>query len=252
MTGFKPKRFDVAGQHPDEVFGAVSDLVRVVDEVGQQTGVENVTQLWRQNRPMRHGDNLDADVQQFMAQGVRFIDGFKDKMPLGLNRSQQQVRDRCNELSGSMEKVLQKRLLESPAAKAWNYVKIKATPATVKQQGQTAVPVDKTVAAVKDILRSHFDSAWKAGIAQRTYHLWARNAEEVAETTGMYPPMPEGARSWLAFMTRVDALREVSARQGRHWAHVDLNDGIDFAQVMNFRATYRPRNTMRNKPKMRM
>jgi hypothetical protein len=248
MTGFKPKRFDVAGQHPDEVFGAVSDLVRVVDEVGKQTGVENVVRLWRQNRPMRHGDNLDADVQQYMAQGVRFIDGFKDKLPLGLSRSQQQVRDRCNELAGSMEKVLQKRLLESPEAKAWNYVKIKATPATVKQPGQTAVTVDKTVATVKDLLRGHFDSAWKAGMAQRSYWGWAKTAEVEIEMTGMYPPMTEGAKSWHAFMTRADALREWSARQGKHWAQVDLNEGIDFAPVMNFRATYRTRQ----KPRMRM
>jgi hypothetical protein len=248
MTGFKPKRFDVAGRHPDEVFGAVSDLVRVVDEVGKQTGVENVTQLWRQNRPMRHGDNLDADVQQFMAQGVRFIDGFKDKMPLGLSQSQQKVRDRCNELAGSMEKVMQKRLLESPAAKSWNYVKVKAAPAMVKQPGQTALPVDKTVATVKDIMRSHFDSAWKAGIAQRSYHLWARNAEEAAEKIGMYPPMPEGARSWLAFMTRADDARLKASLKGEHWAQVDLNEGIDFAPVMNFRATYR----QRQKPRMRM
>jgi hypothetical protein len=173
------------------------------------------------------------------------VAGFKDKMPLGLSQSQQQVRDRCNELSGSMEKVLQKRLLESPEAKAWNYVKVKAAPATVKQPGQKALPVDKTVAAVKDILRSHFDSAWKAGMAQRSYWGWAKNAEEAAEKIGAYLPMPEGARSWLAFMTRADDARLKASLKGEHWAQVDLNEGIDFAPVMNFRATYRQRPRQR-------
>jgi hypothetical protein len=243
--GFRPKRFDVAGMPPDEVYGAVGELVKTVEDIGRQTGVENVTQLWRQNRPMRFADNLDADVQQFLAQGVRFIDGFQKELPLGLSRQHQQVRDRCNELAGSMEKVLQKRLNEGDPAKAWNYVRIEAKAVTAKQPGQRALSPEKTVQTVKDVLRSHFNSAWQAGIAQRTYALWARNAEEVADKTGMYPPMPEGARSWNAFMARADALREASARRGEHWAHVDINEGIDFTQVLNFRPAYRQRQRQR-------
>ena len=105
--------------------------------------------------------------------------------------------------------------------------------------------VEKTVKAVKDIARSHFEgSAWKAGMAQRTYD-WAKKAEEHAEKTGMYPPMPEGARSWYAFMERVDNERLRSALKGGHWAHVDVNEGIDFSQVMNFAATYRQRPRQR-------
>jgi hypothetical protein len=243
--GFRPKRFDVAGKHPDEVYGAVGELIKVVEDVGRQTGVENVMQLWRQNRPMRFADNLDADVQQFLAQGVRLIDGCKKELPLGLSRQHQQVRDRCNELAGSMEKVLQKRLLEDDPAKSWNYVRIEAKAFTAKQPGQSSLSPEKTVQTVKDLLRSHFSSAWQAGIAQRTYALWARNAEEVAEKTGMYPPMPEGARSWNAFMARADGHREVAAHRGEHWAHVDINEGIDFSQVINFRPAYRQRQRQR-------
>jgi hypothetical protein len=245
MGSYRPKRFDIAGVHPDEAYGAVGELVKTVEEIGRQTGVENVTQLWRQNRPMRFADNLDADVQQFLAQGVRFIDGFKTELPLGLSKQHQQVRDRCNQLAGSMDKVLQKRLHEGDPAKAWNYVRIEAKAVAAKQPGQSALSPEKTVQTVKDILRGHFNSAWQAGIAQRTYALWARNAEEVAEKTGMYPPMPEAARSWNAFMARADAHREVSARRGEHWAHVDINEGIDFTQVMNFRATFRQRPRQR-------
>ena len=133
-------------------------------------------------------DNLDADVQQFMAQGVRILDRAKKELPVGLSGSHEQARDRCHMLANSMEKVLQKRLTD-PAVKAWDYVKVNATAVTVKQPGQTALSVEKTVQTVKDIARGHFEgSAWKAGMAQRTYHLWARNAEEHAEKTGMYPP----------------------------------------------------------------
>jgi hypothetical protein len=254
MGSYKPKRFDIAGAPPDEVYGAVADLVRAVDQVGDQwahvEGFPRDLRLeatqWRQTRPMRFApDNLDADVQQFMAQGVRILDRANKELPFGLSGSYEQARDRCDRLAQSMEKVLQKRLTD-PAVKAWDYVKVNATAVTVQQPGQTALSVEKTVQAVKDIARGHFEgSAWKAGMAQRTYHLWARNAEEHAEKTGMYPSMPEGARSWYAFTTRADALRERSARQGRHWAHVDVNEGIDFSQVMNFAATYRPRQRQR-------
>jgi hypothetical protein len=85
-------------------------------------------------------------------------------------------------------------------------------------------------------------------MAQRAYWDWARKAEVEAEKTGLYPAMPEGARSWHAFMQRADQERLRSALKGEHWAHVDVNEGIDFSQVMNFRATYRPRH----KPRMRM
>jgi hypothetical protein len=57
--------------------------------------------------------------------------------------------------------------------------------------------------------------------------------------------MPEGARSWQAFMGRVDNERLRSALKGEHWAHVDVNEGIDFSQVMNFAATYRQRPRQR-------
>jgi hypothetical protein len=245
MTGFKPKRFDVAGAHPDEVYGAVGGLVKAMDEVGAIAGVDVEMEAWRQNRPMRFGDNSDADVQQYLAQGVRLMDGLKTKLPLGLSRNQQDVRDRCDDLAKSMDKMLAKRTQEEPRAKAWNYVQVKATPVTVKQPGQTAVPVDKTVETVKTLLRNHFSSAWKAGIAQRTYALWARNGEEAVEKTGVYPAMPEGARSWDLFMKRADHERLKAALKGEHWAQVDINEGIDFSPVMNFRAAYRPRRTQR-------
>jgi hypothetical protein len=255
--GLRPKRFDIAGAHPDEVYGAVADLVRAVDQVGDQWAhvegfprdLRSEAAQWRQTRPMRFAaDNLDADVQQFMAQGVRILDRAKKELPVGLSGSHEQVRDRCHKLAESMEKVLQKRQQGEPPLKAWNYVKVNATPATVKQPGQTALSVEKTVQAVKDIARGHFEgSAWKAGVAQRSYWDWAKKAEVESEKTGVYPPMPDGARSWHAFMGRVDNERMRSALKGEHWAHVDVNEGINFSQVMNFAATYRQRPQQRQR-----
>lgn len=252
-ASWRPRRFDVAGAHPDEVYRAVAEVSAAVDEIGKQfqrfTGMVRDVQPWRQNKPLRFGRNLDADVQQFLAQGVRIMDDFNEEMPLGLSDSHRQVRNRCNELARGMEKVLAKRPDEERPVDSWKYVKIRVTPAVVKEPGQTAWSVEKTREAVRNGLRGHFDgSAWKAGIAQRTYALWARNAEEAAEKTGAYPPMPEAARSWDFFMKRADQARLRSAMKGEHWAQVDLNQGIDFSQVINRRPSFRAQQ----KPRMRM
>ena len=110
---WRPRRFDVAGAHPDEVYRAVAEVASAVDEIGKQfqrfTGMYRDVQTWRQNKPLRFGRNLDADVQQFLAQGVRIMDDFNEEMPLGLSDSHRQVRNRCNELARGMEKVLAKR-----------------------------------------------------------------------------------------------------------------------------------------------
>ena len=125
--GYKPKRFDVAGLHPDEVCGALGELARTVEEIGRQVGLERIMRVWAQNRPVRSAENFDADAQHFLASGVQFIDGCAKDLPPGLSREQRQIRDRCNELAGSMEKVLVKRLDEQPA-KTWSFVKVNVSP----------------------------------------------------------------------------------------------------------------------------
>ena len=163
----RPRRFDIAGAHPDEAFRAVAEAHSAVKEIGQQLGgtyferfpeTDDKVKLWLSNRPLKHAENLDADIQQHLATGGRILDGLKVALPLGLSRSQEQARDRCHALANAMEKVLQKRLQDVPPARAWQYVKVRATPATVKQPGQTGLSVGKTVEAVKSIARSHFVS----------------------------------------------------------------------------------------------
>ena len=234
--------------HPDEVDGALGELVKTVNEMGRQVGLEIITQVWGQNRPSPSAENFDADAQLFLASGVQFIDGCAKDLPTGLSRRQRQIRDRCNELAGSMEKVLAKRLDEQPA-KTWSFVKVNVSPWI--NQGETLCMeemlwMEETVQAVKDLLRIHFDgSAWKAGMALRDYDAWAMNSEVHAEETGMYQPMSDGARSWKTFRDRVDVERLRSAEKGRHWRDINIDEDIDFSQVMNFRATFRQRPRQR-------
>jgi hypothetical protein len=170
---------------------------------------------------------------------VQFIDGCAKDLPPGLSKEQRQIRDRCNELAGSMEKVLVKRLEEQPA-KTWSFVKVNVSPWV--KEGQATLSMEKTVQAVKDILRSHFDgSAWKAGMAQRDYEAWAVNSEVHGEETGRSLPMSDGARSWKAFHDRVEVERLRSAAKGQYWRDVNIDEDISFSEVVNFRATVLPR-----------
>ena len=58
-------------------------------------------------------------------------------------------------------------------------------------------------------------------------------------------PMSDGARSWEAFQERVDAERLRSAEKRQHWGDVNIDEDIDFSQVMNFAPTYRQRPRQR-------
>jgi hypothetical protein len=244
--GSRPKRFDVAGLHRDEVCEALGELARTVEEIGRQVGLERIMRVWAQNRPVRSAENFDADAQHFLASGVQFIDGCAKDLPPGLSREQRQVRDRCNELAGSMEKVLVKRLDEQPA-KTWSFVKVNVSPWVNK--GEQTLSMEKTAQTVKDLLRIHFDgSAWKAGMAHRAYWEWERKVPAECEKTGIYPPMSDGARSWDSFMDRVDKERQRSAEKGQHWRDVNVYEDVDFSQVMNFAATYRQRPRQRMWP----
>jgi hypothetical protein len=66
--GHKPRRFDVAGMHPDEVCGALGALARTIEEIGRQVGRERLTRVWAQNRPVRSAHSFDADAQHFLAE----------------------------------------------------------------------------------------------------------------------------------------------------------------------------------------
>ena len=120
-AGWRPRRFDVAGAHPDEAWRAVANVAEATEEIRKQFiggpeigAVNTMLWQWRQNKPLRFGKAGDADVQRFLAQGVEIMDALKAKMPLGLSDSQRQVRNRCHELAKSMEKVLARRPDEQP------------------------------------------------------------------------------------------------------------------------------------------
>jgi hypothetical protein len=117
-AAWRPKRFDVAGAHPDEAWRAVSDVRNAVEDIRKQfigsPEIDAVNAMtWKflqmENRPMRFGNTPDAEVQRFLERGIGLMDALKPRMALGFSRGQQQVRDRCAELAKSMQKVLDKR-----------------------------------------------------------------------------------------------------------------------------------------------
>ena len=69
-------------------------------------------------------------------EGRRDHGRLEKKLPLGLSNSQRQVRNRCDELAKSMEKVLARRPDEERPVDSWKYVKIRVTPAAVKEPGR--------------------------------------------------------------------------------------------------------------------
>ncbi len=116
MGYYRPKRFDVAGRHPDEAWRAVANIAEAVDDIrkqfigtAQSAEVNTLIWKWRESKPLRFSNERDADVQRFLKGGVEIVDAMKQRMPLGLSRSQQMVRDRCDEIAQSMQKVLDKR-----------------------------------------------------------------------------------------------------------------------------------------------
>ena len=120
-AAWRPRRFDVAGAHPNEAWRAVANVSEATEEIRKQfigtpeiEAVNTMLWQWRQNKPLRYGNARDAEVQQFLAKGVEIMDAPKAKMPFGLSDGQRQVRNRCAELSKSMEKVLARRPDEQP------------------------------------------------------------------------------------------------------------------------------------------
>jgi hypothetical protein len=113
-AAWRPKRFDVAGAHPDEAYRAVANVYEVVDDIrkehidaGYGSNFPPDVVGWMMTKPLRFGNAPDADVQRFLAQGVAIIDRMR---PQGLQSlKQREVRNRCNELARGMEKVLAQR-----------------------------------------------------------------------------------------------------------------------------------------------
>jgi hypothetical protein len=115
-AAWRPRRFDVAGAHPDEayravgdIFGAVGEMHRQYSQISSSPQVKAKIEKWQASKPLRFGNCSDAQVQRFLAQGVRIMDSLQKRLPSGFSNSQRQVRNRCDELAKSMEKVLAHR-----------------------------------------------------------------------------------------------------------------------------------------------
>jgi hypothetical protein len=133
-AGCRPRRFDVAGAHPDEAYRAVANIYEVMKEI-RKACIESDcahafkpnAESWMARKPLRFGNAPDAEVQQFLAEGVKLID---ELLPFGFSSRQYEVRKRCDELAKSMERVLAKRPDErfqfDPRYASWRHVEIYA------------------------------------------------------------------------------------------------------------------------------
>ncbi len=256
-AAWRPRRFDVAGAHPDEVYRAVSNIAEAVDEIGKQViggrlvehfgDMDPEVQAWRRNKPLRFGPNRDADVQQFLAQGVRILDDFNEKMPLGLRDTHRQVRNRCHELARGMERVLAKRPDErfqfDPRYASWRRVEIYAETAPIKDDRLRVLSGDdmrrKYLAVLSRVFRQ---GPAQAARAKAAYHAWEENAERL----GANRPIAEAARPWKRFLDSIETMRMRDGQRGAVWGYVDPVNGIDFRPAL----TQRP--TFNSKPRMRI
>jgi len=251
-TGWNPKRFDVAGAHPDEAWRAVADIAETVEELRNRVGGEHFRQFpeaiaqiraWQSGKPLRFGNARDADVQQFLERGVKIVDGLEMKLPLGLSERQRQVRNRCDELAKSMEKVLAKRPDEPLPFDPWQRVKINSEPAVAKGPGQRALTAGETRSKYVTALRGHFElGPRQAARAKAAYLAW----EETADRLDLEGPISDSAKRWKRFTQYIETAQARSAAKGEIWASVDPVDGIDFSRALT------PRPAFKSKPRMRM
>jgi hypothetical protein len=240
MTGFKPKRFDVAGAHPDEAWRAVANIAGAVNELRQQGGgpEENAKiGAWLSSKPLRFGNARDADVQQFLERGVKIVDGLAVKLPLGLSRGQREVRDRCGELAKSMQRVLDRREDEPQPFDPWLPVKINV------EAVKDSLSARETRARYVRALSGCFPRGpGQADRARTQYRIWEQNAERFHKEG----PMNESAQSWKRFTGVIENMRSREQAKGIVWGRVDDVTGIDFKPALT------PRPAYQSKPRMRM
>jgi hypothetical protein len=112
-AAWRPRRFDVAGAHPDEAWRAVANIAEAVEDIRKSfidAGYGRVFPApiaeWQASKPMRFGNASDAQVQRFLTKGVEIMDSLPSLL---MGPRQQEVRGRCAELAKSMEKVLARR-----------------------------------------------------------------------------------------------------------------------------------------------
>ena len=136
-------------------------------------------------------------MQQFLERGVKIMDGLETRLPLGLNRGQRDVRNRCDELAKSMQKLLDRRPDEQ-RFDPWQPVKINVE--AVKDGLQARETRVRYVLALKGCFPR---GPAQADRARTQYRVWEQNAERFHKDG----PMNEAARSWKRFTGVIDDMK---------------------------------------------
>lgn len=242
VMGFRPKRFDVAGAHPDEAWRAVSNIADAVKEIdramGSSPNQSPDVSFWLDRKPLRFGTSLDYEVQRFLESGVKIMDRQKVQSPLGLSRSHEEIRNRCNELAKSMQKVLDKRPDEQRPFDPWQKVRIYLEPCPLKDDRLNVLTGIEMRQKCRQILKSVFQRPADAAHAMHSYHAW----EETAERLQNNPAMPEKATQWKTFLDKMEAMRMRDGHRGVVWG---LVEGFDYSEALVERPQFRPRPRQR-------
>ena len=224
--GSRPKRFDVAGLHPDEVCEALGELARTVEEIGRQVGLERITRVWaakpacavrgefRCRRAALSGKR--RAVHRWLREGLAAR--FKQGAAAGPGPVQ-----RARRFDGESS-------AETPGGAAGEDVEFR--------EGECLAPADQQ--GREDALDGK-DRANGQGPSSHSLRwqrlegrhgpaiLWGMGAKcgRGAEKTGMYPPMPEGARSWDVLHGRAPTgERQRSARRRASTGRMSMSTKI--------------------------
>jgi hypothetical protein len=243
-AAWRPRRFDVAGAHPDEVYRAVSNIAEAVKELGREVSgaaEEGKITLWLSKKPLRFGNVPDGDVQWFLERGVKLMEELKDRHPLGLSERQREVRSRCDELAKSMGRVLDRRPDEALPFNPWRAVKI-AVEGVPAENGKNMLLSIETRARYRLALNGCFPGGpAEADRARTQYRIWEENGERFQKDGSMN----EAAQSWKRFMGVIDNMRCRELAKGIVWGRVDDVNGIDFRPALTQRPTFKSKHRMR-------
>jgi hypothetical protein len=219
---------------------AVEELRKSVNAGPDVVEVNRKVAAWAQQKPLRFGNAPDRDVQRFLSRGAVLMEELEGKLPFGLSGSQREVRDRCAELSKSMQKILDRRADEPQPFDPWKPVRIRMERPVVNEglplsAGQTR---ERYMQALKGCFPR---GPAQADRARTQYQIWELNAERFHKDG----PMNEAAQSWKRFMGVIDNMRSRAQAKGVVWCRVDHDVGIDFKPALQQQQSFRPRPRQR-------
>ena len=230
-AAWRPRRFDVAGAHPDEVYRAVAEVSAAVDEIGKQfqrfTGMVPGCAAMAAEQALALRPEPRRRCAAVSGAGRpdhgRFQRGnaarFKRQAPSGA-QSLQRAGAGDGEGAGAA----------AGRRAAGRFMEVRENPrepgrpsrSRGRRHGRWRRPGKRSGTACAVIFRAaHGRPGSRSGLMRCGRGTRRRRRKKPVPIRSM----PEAARSWDFFMKRADQARLRSALKGEQWAQVDLNEG---------------------------